>query len=265
MHHDLSADAVERDTDASRAGFRSSLAHPDSIRRSPHRRPQFHDLRARQIHASRRRPSGRRIAEYVSLALSHHRMAEESRRTAALRERAANLQMLDGLLKTLSGVLDVREVFDRVSDIAQKVLKHDAISIAELIDNGERVRLYACRGLSDLPQPYEIPVPNRKLVTDPWDFVLDGRCAGGPGLCAGPWRSGGHALDAVRADSCRGTPAHELELLCEGGRPVRARGRPRRPAHRRSHGARDVASAAGRGGAPRRGAAIENRRMRDAG
>ena len=171
VHHDLSADAAERDTDASRAGYRSSLRIP--IR--------FGDrliggLNFMTYQAGKYTPLdvvvARRIAEYVSLALSHHRMAEESRRTAALRERAANLQMLDGLLKTLSGVLDVRDVFDRVSDIAQKVLKHDAISIAELIDNDERVRLYACRGLSNLPQPYEIPVPNRKLVTDPWDFVL---------------------------------------------------------------------------------------------
>src|SRR5262249_4186788 len=57
-----------------------------------------------------------RIAEYVALALSHHRLAEESRRAAALQERTANLEMLDGLLATLTGVLDIREVFDRVSE-----------------------------------------------------------------------------------------------------------------------------------------------------
>jgi transcriptional regulator with GAF, ATPase, and Fis domain len=171
VHHDLSADAVERDTDACRAGYRSSLRIP--IR--------FGDRLIGGINFMTYEPGkythldvtvARRIAEYVSLALSHHRMAEESRRAAALRERTANLQMLDGLLKTLTGVLDVRDVFDRVSDIAQKVLKHDAISIAEMIDNDQRVRFYASRGLSDLPQPYEIPVTNRKLVIEPWDFVL---------------------------------------------------------------------------------------------
>jgi len=171
VHHDLSADVLERDTDAGRAGYRSSMRIP--IR--------FGDrliggLNFMTYEAGKYSPLdvtvARRIAEYVALALSHHRMAEESRRTAALRERAANLQMLDALLKTLSGVLDIREVFDRVSDIAQKVLTHDAISIAELIDKDEHVRLYASRGLSDEPQPFEIPVPNRKLVTDSWDFVL---------------------------------------------------------------------------------------------
>jgi transcriptional regulator with GAF, ATPase, and Fis domain len=190
VHHDLSADAVERDTDACRAGYRSSLRIP--IRFGER---LIGGLNFMTYEPAKYTPLdvnvARRISEYVSLALSHHRMAEESRRTEALRERAANLQMLDGLLKTLTGVLDVREVFDRVSDIAQKVLKHDAISIAELIDNDERVRLYASRGLSDSPQPYEIPVPNRKLVTQPWDFVLvddvlaDPDYAQSPGTLAG--------------------------------------------------------------------------------
>jgi hypothetical protein len=47
--------------------------------------------------------------------LSHQRLADESRRAAALIERTANLEMLDGLLNALTGVLDVREVFDRIS------------------------------------------------------------------------------------------------------------------------------------------------------
>jgi GAF domain-containing protein len=47
-------------------------------------------------------PIARRIADYVTLALAHQRLAEEAREAAAVRERAANLEMLDGLLKTLS-------------------------------------------------------------------------------------------------------------------------------------------------------------------
>ncbi|HEY7186651.1 MAG TPA: GAF domain-containing protein, partial [Vicinamibacterales bacterium] len=49
-----------------------------------------------------------RIAEYVAIAMSHQQLAEESRRASALQEREANLEMLDGLLSTLAGVLDVR-------------------------------------------------------------------------------------------------------------------------------------------------------------
>jgi hypothetical protein len=50
----------------------------------------------------------RRIADYVALALSHQRLADEARRAEALRERTANLEMLDELLKTLAGVLGKR-------------------------------------------------------------------------------------------------------------------------------------------------------------
>src|SRR5262249_25563109 len=53
---------------------------------------------------------GRRLADHLAVGLSHQRLAEEDRRAVALRERAANLEMLDGLLTTLTGVLDIREV-----------------------------------------------------------------------------------------------------------------------------------------------------------
>jgi len=113
-----------------------------------------------------------RVADYVALALSHFRLAEESRRTAALRERAANLEMLDGLLNTLTVVLDVRQVFDRVSAIAQKVLPHDALSVAEMLGTGERVRVHASHGLGDLPEPFDIDMPDLRLVTEPWDYRI---------------------------------------------------------------------------------------------
>ena len=70
----------------------------------------------------------------LAVALAYQRLAGDSRRAMALQERTTNLEVLDGLLATLTGVLDVREVFDRVSAIAQKVLPHDAMSISELIE-----------------------------------------------------------------------------------------------------------------------------------
>jgi transcriptional regulator with GAF, ATPase, and Fis domain len=115
---------------------------------------------------------GRRLADYVAVGLSHHKLAEEGRQAAALRERAANLEMLDGLLKTLIGVLDIREVFDRVSDIAQKVLPHDALSIAEMLPDGERVRIHASHGLGELPYPYDVRVPDQTMVTEYWEYRL---------------------------------------------------------------------------------------------
>jgi transcriptional regulator with GAF, ATPase, and Fis domain len=115
---------------------------------------------------------GRRLADYVAVGLSHHQLAEEGRQAEALRERAANLEMLDGLLKTLTGVLDIREVFDRVSEIAQKVLPHDALSIAEMLHPGDMVRIHASHGLGDLPNPYDVRVPDRTMVTEYWDYRL---------------------------------------------------------------------------------------------
>jgi GAF domain-containing protein len=82
---------------------------------------------------------GRRIADYVALAMSHQRLAEESRRASALAERAKNLEVLDGLLNTITGVLDIREVFDRVSEIARRVLPHDMMALPLNAGNGRGI------------------------------------------------------------------------------------------------------------------------------
>jgi transcriptional regulator with GAF, ATPase, and Fis domain len=136
-------------------------------------------------------PIAKRLADHVAVGLSHHRLAEEGRRTAALRERANNLEMLDGLLDTLTGVLDIRQVFDRVSAIAQRVLPHDALSIAEILGDGTMVRLHATHGLGDVPEPLDLKAPDPRLVTEEWDYRIidDARerpeYAGGPGAAAG--------------------------------------------------------------------------------
>jgi formate hydrogenlyase transcriptional activator len=134
---------------------------------------------------------GQRLADIVAVGLSHQRLAEQGRRDAALRERSASLEMLDGLLATLTGVLDIREVFDRVSAVARKVLPHDALSIAEVIDDPNLIRIHASHGLGDLPQPYDVPIPEPSLRTALWDYRLidDARerpeYAPGPGVAAG--------------------------------------------------------------------------------
>jgi transcriptional regulator with GAF, ATPase, and Fis domain len=187
---DLTTHPVEADAPPTKLGARSALRIP----------VKFDDrviggllFLSREVAAftSADVPVGRRLADYVAVALSHQRLAEEGRRTAALRERAASLEMLDGLLATLTGVLDIREVFDRVSAIAQKVLPHDALSIAEAIDEGARVRIHASHGLGDLPEPFDIPMPDPTLMSESWDFRLidDARelpeYSQGPGVAAG--------------------------------------------------------------------------------
>ncbi|MEZ5292915.1 MAG: sigma 54-interacting transcriptional regulator [Vicinamibacterales bacterium] len=133
----------------------------------------------------------RRLADHVAVALSHHRMAEERRQAAALRERSANLEMLDGLLAAVAGVLDIRAVFERVSEVAQAVLPHDGLSILELLDGGARARVHASHGLGDLPDVLEIPTPQPALSPEAMDtrIVEDYRerpeYATGPGARAG--------------------------------------------------------------------------------
>jgi two-component system response regulator HydG len=114
----------------------------------------------------------KRIASHVALVISHQRLADESKRRAALQERAANLEMLDGLLKTLTGVLDIRQVFARVSTIAQRVLPHDAVAIGEVMEDGENIRMYASQGLMAGPEPFVTPIVDRSLLTEPWDYRL---------------------------------------------------------------------------------------------
>ena len=112
---------------------------------------------------------GRKIADVLALALSHQRLAEESQRAAALRERAYQLELLDGLLDTLAGVLDVREVFDRVSDIAQKALPHDGIIVIVPTDDAGRATNYAVRGFGDTMVVVESRVREPELLTEAWD------------------------------------------------------------------------------------------------
>jgi transcriptional regulator with GAF, ATPase, and Fis domain len=169
---DLASHPVERSGLAARVGFRSALRMPlwldgritgllDFSSREPDRYNEA-DL-----------PIARRIADYVTLALSHQAIAAKAQRAATIAERAANLQALEGLLSTLSGVLDVREVVDRVSAIAQTVLPHDALSIPVIIPGTMRVRVYANSGFGEeSSEPRERPVPDLALLNRSWEFEV---------------------------------------------------------------------------------------------
>ena len=45
------------------------------------------------------------------------------------RQRSAEIESSAELLRTISGVLDIRTVFPRVSEIAKKMLPHDALAM----------------------------------------------------------------------------------------------------------------------------------------
>ena len=80
-----------------------------------------------------------RLADYVAIAVSHQRLAEAARRAALERDRAANLESSVELLQAIAGVLDIRTVFPRVSEIASKVLPHDLLTMSFNDRDGEVV------------------------------------------------------------------------------------------------------------------------------
>jgi transcriptional regulator with GAF, ATPase, and Fis domain len=115
----------------------------------------------------------RRVADHLALALSHERLAEERKRAAALEERTANLELLDGLLKALSASLDIRQVFEQVSSIARKVIPHDMVSLPLISDDREHVVIHAVAG-NEATFPTTVPLPDhiRPLLTEPWEYLI---------------------------------------------------------------------------------------------
>jgi transcriptional regulator with PAS, ATPase and Fis domain len=70
-----------------------------------------------------------RLVGYIAVGLAHQRLAEAARRAAVERARAASIESSVELLRTISGVLDIRTVFPQVSEIANKVLPHDLLTL----------------------------------------------------------------------------------------------------------------------------------------
>ena len=83
------------------------------------------------------------------------------------------LKALDGLLATLSDVLDVREVFDRVSEIARPVLPHDALILGRVTPDRQGIRIWAHTAAAvGIPIPTVVPLPDPELLSRDWDFML---------------------------------------------------------------------------------------------
>lgn len=82
------------------------------------------------------------------------------------RDLTLRLEILNGVLNTLTDVLDIREVFDQVSQVVQRVLPHDLMGVMEISQGGERVRLYA--GTEKPFLTYEGAVFDPEILTQPW-------------------------------------------------------------------------------------------------
>src|SRR6185295_2174289 len=113
---------------------------------------------------------GRRIADHLALTLSHQRLSEQARSNEELRARTANLELLDDLLAALTDTGELSDLFGRISEIAQKVLPHDAVSMPVVLPDGQRARRYATAGFDEAAEGEIIPVP--ALFADA-DFEYD--------------------------------------------------------------------------------------------
>jgi PAS domain S-box-containing protein len=92
------------------------------------------------------------------------------RKTAEqLRARATSLELLDELLSTVIGSSNLPEVFERIAEIARKVLPHDAIGLPVLIGEGNLARRYASSGLHTVEEVIEIP---ERFLGPDWEYDL---------------------------------------------------------------------------------------------
>jgi two-component system response regulator AtoC len=114
----------------------------------------------------------RRITDHIALAFSHQRLADEARKQEELRSLNTKLELLDELLTTVTSTGELREVFARVSKVAQKVLPHDALTMPVLLPNGRQARLYASQTPDSAKFPEVVDVPEVLVRTQNWEYNL---------------------------------------------------------------------------------------------
>jgi len=171
---DIAAHPIFRMGPASKAGMNSSLAVP--IRFDGRLQAAVVFL-SRQFHQFSRAdlPIAQRIAGYVALALSHHRLAEEARRRHELEAQASKLDLLDQSLASLTDTGQLRDLIDPISRVVRQVLPHDALSVAVLLPDGRHARRYVYSGQDILPFPelMEIPPDFSRAAELSYDIVED--------------------------------------------------------------------------------------------
>jgi len=171
VHHDLLEHPLERTRPAASLGIRSSIRIPlrqDEGTRITHSL-NFSSRQPRQYTAADV-PIARRIADYVSLAVSHQRLADEARDGAALRARTANAALVDELLTKLSGSGGLSDVFDEIAGVAGRALPHEILALAVPVDPS-RAKVYARSPGAARQVPDEIELP-ADVHPDTWEYDL---------------------------------------------------------------------------------------------
>jgi transcriptional regulator with GAF, ATPase, and Fis domain len=108
----------------------------------------------------------RPIAILVGLALEHERLWSLD---AARRRR---LDAIDSLLLTMAGSLDVREVFNRVSDVVKPVLPHDRLVLTSLSADRREITVDAVSGVPVQNLPTRMKVAEKYIDQPQPEYVL---------------------------------------------------------------------------------------------
>ena len=108
------------------------------------------------------------LANCLGHGLAYQRMAEQAHEAGSDRQRLAEIESSAELLRTISGVLDIRTVFPRVSEIARKMLPHDALAMVFVDQDRHFVR--QAHAPDDFPDPpsvtHKTPLPRELIITD---------------------------------------------------------------------------------------------------
>jgi transcriptional regulator with GAF, ATPase, and Fis domain len=157
LQDDMQLSPHDRDTPPGLAGFRARVAVP--VRAIGEDRAAI-DFMSRQvgIYTAGDIVVARRIADHVAMALSHYRLAEQSRSHEALRAHESRLELLDELLAVATDAGELKDQFDRISEMARKVLPHDALTLAAMMPDGIHARAHAYTGVGRVDTPDEIVV-----------------------------------------------------------------------------------------------------------
>src|SRR5262249_47982495 len=108
----------------------------------------------------------------------------------AIAGRMRRLEMTAELLQAIVQVLDVREVFDRLSVIAQKALPHDLLLLRFFNEDFSKITTYARTGGGE-DLDIDLPLPYPAAVVQAWNFdviddqLLDPYLKGMPGTRLG--------------------------------------------------------------------------------
>jgi transcriptional regulator with GAF, ATPase, and Fis domain len=109
-----------------------------------------------------------RFADYLGHGLAYQRLAEQVRDAAVEQQRSAEIESSVELLRTISDVLDIRTVFPRVSEIAKKMLPHDALTMVFVDQDRHFVRQAAAPNA--FPDPPVVTaktaMPNELIIAD---------------------------------------------------------------------------------------------------